>query len=77
MIIERPFPPFVILSGFTTMKLTKETGYYWRPAGAWGTWARWVGDELRCYYPAMEHLHDEVFTEITEEEFLKDNEGYA
>lgn len=76
----KPFPEFAILSEFTTMRLTKVSdgmGHYYRPAGAWGTWAKWDGDQLVCHYPAMHHLHGEKFREITEEEFMKDNAGYV
>ena len=76
---DRPFPPFVNLGGHTTMKLTSEKGqygYYYRPAGAWGAHAIWEGDVLVCHFPAMPHLHGEVFEEITEEDFMRENEGY-
>lgn len=67
-------PPMHVKLGDTTMVLRGRM--YWRPAGAWGVGWKWVDGVLLSHYPQMPWLHDVPLEEITQEEFMLENEAY-
>lgn len=52
---------------------------YWRDGGQWGVNYRFIGNQLVSYNPGkwMPHLHRVPLTEVTEEQWRKDNGQYA
>jgi hypothetical protein len=73
--MKDPLPPKYVSLGGTSMVLRGRV--YWRPAGAWEARWVWIDGVLTCHFPSMPHLHGLPFEEITEEEFMSDNQGYV